>query len=88
MRLRPAPPLRGPYAGARAAEGPLTLGQRNILQWVPDVDDPVTVYLPRIVELPGTVSVAEVAGALSTLLARHGYRATAPRRDAREPRRG
>lgn len=77
MSLQPAAPLRVAYTGSRAGEGPTTLGQRNILQWLCSVDNPITVYQRRVIPVPDGTGVDEVTGALSTLLSRHeGLRTT------------
>ena len=63
------------FAGERAGEGPLTLGQLNVCAWV----TPDDVYAILCVELPvlEVVSADDVAEATGVLIARHeGLRST------------
>jgi hypothetical protein len=59
------------FTGERAGEGPLTLGQLNVREWVSRV--PHNLYAMLRVELPvpAVVSVDDVAEAAAVLIARH-----------------
>ncbi len=39
LRLTPIPPVPVEFAGERAGEGPLTLGQLNIYHWLSQTDN-------------------------------------------------
>jgi hypothetical protein len=54
---------------AAGGEGPVTLGQRNVLRWLGD--DPRADVLPEFVEVPAGRSVHDIGAALHTLLVRH-----------------
>lgn len=68
--LTPQPPLRVPFSGERAGDGPLTLGQISTLGWVDNVS-----FYTRMIEwpltLPAGITLADVGAALAVLLARH-----------------
>jgi hypothetical protein len=69
VRLIPMRPVPVEFAGDRAGEGPLTLGQLNVYTWATSDD----VYSILRVELPvpADVSVGDVAAAAAALIARH-----------------
>jgi hypothetical protein len=71
VRLTPARPIPVEFAGERAGEGPLTLGQINVYAWVNEKPDDV--YAMLCAELPvlAAVSAADVATAVAVLIARH-----------------
>jgi hypothetical protein len=69
--LRQKPPLLVAFRGDRGGEGPLTFGQRNILQWFSTAFDPVTASLVDLLEVPAQTTVTDVAECLATLVARH-----------------
>jgi hypothetical protein len=71
MRLSPAPPVPVEFAGERAAEGPLTLGQRDVYQWMSLVPDHPYGVLYFELPVPAGASVGDVAGAVGALIARH-----------------
>src|SRR6202035_478012 len=72
-RLRPTPVRSIPveFTGERAGEGPLTLGQLNVYEWVSGPPDHVYAILCAELPVPGVVSVDDVAGAVAVLIARH-----------------
>lgn len=57
------------FRDVAGGEGPLTLGQRNVLRWLGA--DPRADVLPEFVEVPPGRSIEDVAAALRVLLARH-----------------
>ena len=71
VRLSPMRPIPVEFAGERAGEGPLTLGQLNIYNWL--TQDPGNVYAILCAELPvpEVVSADDVAEAIGALIARH-----------------
>jgi len=63
--------------GERAAEGPLTLGQLNVFQWVSDTPDSVNTVLAVDLHIPQGTRLGDVVEVLDVLLARHeGLRTT------------
>jgi hypothetical protein len=76
IKLLARDPLIVRYEGGRDAEGPLSVGQLNILRWLED--------LPRnygwekgVLDVPAGAAVGDVGAALAALLARHeGLRTT------------
>ena len=71
VRLTPVRPVPVEFAGDRADEGPLTLGQLNVYTWVSVNPDDVFAHLHAELPVPGVVSVGDVAGAVAVLIARH-----------------
>src|SRR5512146_3028262 len=71
VRLTPMPPIPVEFAGERAGEGPLTLGQLNIYEWVSRTPDHLYAFLCVELPVPPVVSVDDVAEAVAALLARH-----------------
>jgi hypothetical protein len=61
--------IRVGFGGVAGGDGPLTLGQRNVLRWLGA--DPRADVLPEFVEVPPGRTVADVAAALRVVLARH-----------------
>ncbi|HEX4833238.1 MAG TPA: hypothetical protein VH478_19335 [Trebonia sp.] len=82
VRLVPVPPVPVEFTGERAGEGPLTMGQLNIHMWLSEM--PSHLYALLCAELPvpaagpaGPVTLADAAGAIAALVARHeGLRTT------------
>jgi hypothetical protein len=72
VRLTPVRSVPVEFTGKRAGEGPLTLGQLDMYNWLSQ--DPDHIYAILCAELPvpaAVVSVDEVAGAVAVLIARH-----------------
>jgi hypothetical protein len=71
VRLTPVRPVPVEFAGERAAEGPLTLGQLNIYNWLSQVPDHF--YAILCVEFPVTAaaSVRDVAAVTAALIGRY-----------------
>src|SRR5579859_613387 len=71
LRLTPMRSIPVEFAGARAGEGPLALGQLDLYNWL--IKNPDHLYVTLCVELPvpAGVSAAEVAQATAALIARH-----------------
>ncbi|HLK02554.1 MAG TPA: hypothetical protein VKU39_21960, partial [Streptosporangiaceae bacterium] len=59
------------FSGERAGEGPLTLSQLNVYNWLSRVPDHVFAILCVELPVPGVVSVGDVAEAVAALIARH-----------------
>src|SRR5712671_4409345 len=71
VRLTPVRSIPVEFTGERAGEGPLTLGQLNVYEWVSGTPDHVYAILCAELPVPGVVSVDDVAGAVAVLIARH-----------------
>jgi hypothetical protein len=71
LRLTPVRSVPVEFAGERAGEGPLTLGQLNVYAWVNGAPDDVYAHLRFELPVPGVVSVEDVAEAVAVLIARH-----------------
>jgi hypothetical protein len=71
VRLTPARSVAVEFTGERAGEGPLTLGQLNIYNWVRQVPDQFYAILCVELPVPTAVSVDDVARAAAVLIARH-----------------
>jgi hypothetical protein len=71
LRLTPLQSIPVEFTGERAGEGPLTLGQLNIHNWLSLVPDHVYAILCAEFPVPAVVSVDEVADAAAALIARH-----------------
>src|SRR5579859_163643 len=71
LQLTPMRSIPVEFAGDRAGEGPLALGQRDLYDWLRK--NPDHLYATLCVELPvpAVVSAAEVAQATAALIARH-----------------
>jgi Condensation domain len=77
VNLTGQPPVAVRFRGDRAAEGPLTLGQRNILQWLQTAPDHIYASLEWTYEIPDGTSLRDVVETFAVLLARHeGLRTT------------
>jgi hypothetical protein len=71
LRLTPMRSIPVTFAGDRAGEGPLTLGQLNVYAWVSRTPDDVYAILRVELPVPAVVSVDDVAQAAAALIARH-----------------
>ena len=71
VRLTPAPSIPVEFAGERAGEGPLTLGQLDIYTWLRSVPGHHYAILRVELPVPATALVGDVAGAVGALIARH-----------------
>jgi len=71
VRLTPMQSIPVEFSGERAGEGPLTLGQLDVYEWVSET--PEDFFALLCVELPvqEVVSVEDVAEAVAVLIARH-----------------
>jgi hypothetical protein len=58
--LTPQPPVRVHFQGERAREGPLTLGQLNILQWITGAPGAFDSTIGGPVQVPEGTRVADV----------------------------
>src|ERR1700733_9882301 len=71
LRLTPMRSIPVEFAGERAGEGPLTLGQLDVYNWLIQTPDHVHARLSVEFPVPAVVSVDEVAEAAAVLIARH-----------------
>src|SRR5258708_3176201 len=71
MQLTPMPSVPVEFTGHRAGEGPLTLGQLNVYEWVSRIPDHLYAILRVELPVPAVVSVDDVAEAAAVLIARH-----------------
>src|SRR5580693_7553149 len=71
VRLIPVRSIPVEFAGERAREGPLTLGQLNIYYWLNRAPDHFYAILCVELPVPAEVSVGDVAEATAVLIARH-----------------
>src|ERR1700722_11876827 len=71
VRLTPMRSIPVEFTGDRAGEGPLTLGQLNVYEWVSGSPDHVYAILCVELPVPAAVSVDDVAEAIAVLIARH-----------------
>src|SRR6202522_800260 len=71
VRLTPVRSIPVEFAGERAGEGPLTLGQLNVCAWVSGDSEHFYAILCAELPVPGVASVGDVAGAIGVLIARH-----------------
>src|ERR1700729_421245 len=69
VRLTPMRSIPVEFAGERAGEGPLTLGQLNIYYWLSRAPDHFYAILCVEFQVPPVVSVDEVAGVTAVLIA-------------------
>jgi hypothetical protein len=77
VQLTPLRSVPVAFTGRRAAEGPLTLGQLNILQWLSVAPKHVYATVSGELAVPDGVSVDDVAETIAVLLTRHeGLRTT------------
>lgn len=71
VQLSPLPSVPVAFTGHRAAAGPLTLGQLNIMQWLcASPDHPLHTMWTEL-EVPGGLTVSDVAETVGVLLGRH-----------------
>ncbi|MFC6090075.1 condensation domain-containing protein [Saccharothrix lopnurensis] len=71
VRLTPVDAIQVSSTEARAAEGPVTLGQLNTLQWLGPDDDHLAAVLRVELPVPDGRSAADVAEVAAVLVARH-----------------
>jgi hypothetical protein len=71
VRLTPVRSVPVEFAGERAGEGPLTLGQLSVYAWVSGTPDDVYAFLCVEFPVPAAVSVDDVAETTAALIARH-----------------
>src|SRR3984885_10852764 len=71
LRLTPMRSIQVEFAGERAGEGPLTLGQLDVYNWLIQTPDHAHARLSVELPVPAVVSVDEVAEAAAVLIARH-----------------
>ncbi|MFT7835784.1 condensation domain-containing protein [Saccharothrix sp. BKS2] len=71
VRLTPVDAIQVSSTGARAAEGPVTLGQLNTMQWLGPDDDHLAAVLRVELPVPDGRSADDVAEAAAVLVARH-----------------
>jgi len=71
VRLTPVGPVPVEFAGERAGEGPLTLGQLNNYNWLSQAPDHFYAILCVELPVPAVMSVDDVAGATGVLFARY-----------------
>src|ERR1700678_731967 len=71
LRLTPMRSITFESTGERAGEGPLTLGQLNIYNWLSQAPDHVYSILCVELPVPALVFVSDVAEATAVLIARH-----------------
>src|SRR4051794_3203256 len=71
LRLTPVRSIPVEFTGERAGEGPLTLGQLDLYDWLSHNPDHLYVILCVELPVPAMVSVGDVAEAVAVLFARH-----------------
>jgi len=71
VRLTPMRPVPVQFTGERAGEGPLTLGQLNIYNWVSKEPDDLYAILCAELPVPAVAPAGDVAEAAALLIARH-----------------
>ncbi len=71
VRLTPVRSIPVEFTGERAGEGPLTMGQLDIYNWLSQTPDHLYATLCVELPVPALVSVDDVAGAAAMLVARH-----------------
>jgi len=71
LRLTPMRPVVVEFTGERAGEGPLTLGQLNIYNWLSLTPDDFYALLCAELPVPAIVPVDDVAAAVAALIARY-----------------
>src|SRR5580692_8809516 len=69
VRLTPMEPVSVEFTGERAGEGPFTLGQLDLYNWM--TPDDLYAILCAELPVPEMASVDDVASATGTLIARH-----------------
>ncbi|MFI7550887.1 condensation domain-containing protein [Micromonospora sediminimaris] len=77
MTLVPRPSVTVRFSGTRSAEGPLNIGQYNILQWLRRESEQFFAAVAGELDVPAATVVDDVAQALAVLIERHeGLRTT------------
>src|SRR5579859_8152865 len=71
VRLTPARSIPVEFTGERAGEGPLTLSQLDLYNWLSKTPDHFYAILCVELPVPAAVSVDDVAEATAVLIARH-----------------
>src|SRR5579859_6731241 len=71
LRLTPVRSIPVEFTGRRAGEGPLTLGQLDLYDWLSQNPDHLYVILCVELPVPAAVSADDVARATAALIARH-----------------
>src|SRR5271154_1933855 len=71
VRLTPMRPVPVESTGERAGEGPLTLGQLDVYNWLSQAPDHFYAILCAELPVPAVVSAGDVAEATGMLIARH-----------------
>ncbi|MBO3751072.1 hypothetical protein J5X84_33790 [Streptosporangiaceae bacterium NEAU-GS5] len=71
VQLSSLPPVPVEFSGERAGEGPLTLGQLDVYQWMSLIPDHPYAVLCFELPVPAEATVGEVAGTVAALIARH-----------------
>jgi hypothetical protein len=71
LRLTPVRSIPVEFSGERAGEGPLTLGQLNVYNWLSGKPDDVYAILRAELPVPAVVSARDVAEATGVLIERH-----------------
>jgi len=71
VQLTPLPSVPVAFSGHRAAAGPLTLGQLNIMQWLGASPNHPLHTMWTELEVPGGMSVDDVAETVGVLIGRH-----------------
>ena len=71
VRLTPMRPIPVEFTGERAGEGPLTLSQLNIYNWLSQNPDHLYAILCVELPVPTVVCAGDVAQAAAALIARH-----------------
>jgi len=71
VRLTPMRPVPVEFTGERAGEGPLTLGQLDVYNWLTQAPDHFYSTLRAELPVPAAVPVQEVARAAAVLIGRH-----------------
>jgi hypothetical protein len=69
--LVPRPTRFVAFAGTRAAQGPLTFGQLNVLEWLNRAPADAYTSIEWALDIPDGATVDKVADALAVLLSRH-----------------
>jgi hypothetical protein len=71
LRLTPMRSIPVEFTGERAGEGPLTLGQLDMYNWLRQTPDHIYAFLCAELPVPAVVSVEDLAEAIAVLIARH-----------------
>jgi hypothetical protein len=81
----PTGSLITPFRGTRAAAGPLTFGQCNVLRWIGNEDNKWSSVIPLFQPVPAGRTAAAVAAAVAVLIGRHEALRTCYLTDAGDP---